>query len=114
MGQTIAAHTCPETVRNKVLTIIVDTPQWMHHLSFYREDMTAKLKPYSVEGIRFRVGRIPEGAPVTVNAEKSELSDDESKYLENVTKNIRDEDLRKQFQSLITHGLTKGKRKKNA
>lgn len=109
MGQTIAVHTFPDTVRNNILTIIVDTPQWMHHLSFFREDMAAKLKAYGIEGIRFRVGRIRTGASREVNTEKSELTDDESKYLENVTRNIRDEDLRKQFQSLITHGLKKGK-----
>ena len=109
MGQTIAVHTFPETVRNNVLTIIVDTPQWMHHLSFYKEDMAAKLKLYKINGIRFRVGRISAGTTKTVKTENIELSDDELKYVENVTRNIKDDELRKQFASLIKHGLTKGK-----
>lgn len=113
MGQAIAAHTIPETVRNHILTIVVDTPQWMHHLSFYKEDIVAKLKPYNINGIRFRVGRVTAGTTKPVNAGTIELTDDESKYLDSVTKNISDEELRKQFQSLIAHGLTKGKRKKN-
>jgi predicted nucleic acid-binding Zn ribbon protein len=111
MGQTIAVHTFPETVRNNVLTIVVDTPQWMHHLSFYKEDMAAKLKLYKIDGIRFRIGKITAGTTKPVKTENIELTDDESKYVEKVTKNIRDEELQKQFKSLITHGLTKGKRK---
>ncbi|KPJ97975.1 MAG: hypothetical protein AMK71_12195 [Nitrospira bacterium SG8_35_4] len=111
MGQTIAVHTFPETVRNNVLTIVVDTPQWMHHLSFYKEDMAAKLKLYNIDGIRFRIGRITAGTAKTVTTENVELTDDESKYLEKVTRNIRDVELKKKLQSLITHGLTKGKRK---
>jgi predicted nucleic acid-binding Zn ribbon protein len=111
MGQTIAVHTFPETVRNNVLTIVVDTPQWMHHLSFYKEDMAAKLKLYKIDGIRFRIGRITAWTTKPVKTENIELTDDESKYVEKVTKNIRDEELQKQFKSLITHGLTKGKRK---
>jgi predicted nucleic acid-binding Zn ribbon protein len=111
MGQAIAAHTVPETVRNHILTIVVDTPQWMHHLSFYKEDIVEKLKSYNINGIRFRVGRVDAGATKAVNTEDIELTDDESKYLDSVTKNIRDEELRKQFQSLIAHGLKKGKKK---
>jgi len=111
MGQTIAVHTFPETVRNNVLTIVVDTPQWMHHLSFYKEDMAAKLKLYKIDGIRFRIGKITAETTKPVKTENIELTDDESKYVEKVTKNIRDEELQKQFKSLITHGLTKGKRK---
>lgn len=114
MGQTIAVHTIPETVRNNILTILVDTPQWMHHLSFYKEDMVSKLKAYNIDGIRFRVGRMQPGMPAEAAGEKRALTEDETKYLKNVTKNIRDETLRKQFQSLIAHGLTKGKQKKKA
>jgi hypothetical protein len=112
MGQTVAAHTVPETVRNNVLTIVVDTPQWMHHLSFYREDIAAKLKPYTISGIRFRVGRVTVETAKPVSAEDVELTEEESAYVENATKNVRDEELRKQFRSLITHGLKKGKRKR--
>jgi hypothetical protein len=111
MGQTIAVHTYPEMVKKNILTIVVDTPQWMHHLSFYKEDMSAKLKLYNIDGIRFRIGRVTAGTAKIVTAENIELTDDESEYVEKATENIRDEELRRQFKSLITHGLTKGKRK---
>jgi len=111
MGQTIAVHTFPETVKNNILTIVVDTPQWMHHLSFYKEDMAEKLKMYNIHGLRFRIGRITAVPAKAIKTEDIELTEDESKYVEKMTKNIRDEELQKQFKSLITHGLTKGKRK---
>ena len=111
MGQTIAVHTFPETVKNNILTIVVDTPQWMHHLSFYKEDMAEKLKVYSIDGIRFRIGRITAVPAKAVKTENIQLTDDEATYVKTVTKNIRDEELQKRFKSLITHGLKKGKRK---
>ena len=41
VGQPVSVHTYPDTVRNKILTVIVDTPQWMHHLSFFKKDILA-------------------------------------------------------------------------
>jgi len=114
MGQAIAAHTFPETVRNNVLTVVVDTPQWMHHLSFYKKEMTEKLKPHDIESIRFRVGTIPAGTASEARTEERKLTDDDIRYVERLTDTVRDDALREKLQSLITRGLKKGKRKKDA
>jgi predicted nucleic acid-binding Zn ribbon protein len=110
VGETVAAHTFPDTMRDRVLQLIVDTPQWMHHLSFFREEITAKLKHYDVSEIRFRTGRLPEQGKKDRKAEPAELSSDDVRYIENTLKNLHDEELREKFRALIVHGLTKGKK----
>lgn len=109
-GQTVAAHTFPDTIKGNVLTLIVDTPQWLHHLSFFKEEIATKLKSYNVIGVRFKLGRLPENkkenrTPVDIN-----LSEDDLRYLENTLRNLKDEDLREKFRTLIVHGLMRGKK----
>jgi hypothetical protein len=110
VGQTIASHTFPDTIRGKALTLIVDTPQWLHHLSFFKDEITSKLTPYNVEEIRFKIGRLPENTKETCSAEDIKLSEDDLKYLENTLRDLKDEDLREKFRTLIVHGLMKGKK----
>lgn len=110
VGQTIMGHTFPDTIKGKVLTLVVDTPQWLHHLSFFKEEITTKLKPYNVEEIRFKIGRLPENTKETRAAEDIKLSEDDLRYLENTLRNLKDGDLREKFRTLIVHGLMRGKK----
>ena len=108
-GQTIASHTSPFTIRNSVLTLTVDTPQWMHHLSFVKEEMLVKLEKFNISEVRFRLGKLPGPAhTVTDNCERM-LTDDDKRFIENTLKSINDKELKKRFRSLLTHALTKGK-----
>lgn len=111
VGTSIAAHTSPDTIKNKTLSINVDTPQWMHHLGFFKEDIADKLKPYNVTGVRFKIGSLPERAEQPLNAEDVMLSADDQRYLENTIQSVKDNELKEKFKSLITHGLTRGKQK---
>ncbi len=108
VGQTIAAHTAPDTIKGKILTLTVDTPQWMHHLSFYKEEISIKLKSYDVTGVRFRLGKLPEKTNSWQERENLILTDDDLRYIENTLKNIKDKELKERFRTLLTHGLTKG------
>jgi hypothetical protein len=112
VGQPIAAHTCPDTVRNSILTIIVDTPQWLHHLSFYKETILEKLGQYDIAEVRFRVGRLHYKAEAKDQAEAPALAEEDARYMENTLKHLKDEELKEKFRALITHGLTKGKPKR--
>jgi len=109
-GQTVAAHTFPDTVKGKILTLIVDTPQWLHHLSFYKDEIVSKLKSYNVTEVRFKLGKLPENSKETRVAGDITLSEDDLKYLENTLRNLKDEDLREKFRKLIAHGLVRGRK----
>jgi predicted nucleic acid-binding Zn ribbon protein len=110
VGGTIAAHTFPDSLKGSVLNLIVDTPQWMHHLSFFKEEITAKLKPYAVGDIRFRIGKIPEQKKADLSKDEARLSEDDERFIDNTLKNLRDEELKEKFRTLIVHGLTRRKK----
>ncbi len=109
VGDAIASHTCPDTVKGKVLTIIVDTPQWMHHLSFFKGEISEKLDRFDIRDVRFRIGRLP----VTKNNNSPEiakdLSESEMRYLDNTVRTIKDKDLQEKLRKLISHGLKRGR-----
>lgn len=110
VGQPISVHTFPDTIKGTVLTLIVDTPQWMHHLSFFKEEITKKLKPYKVSDIRLRIGRLPEQIKEEDSLDQGDLNEDDVRYIANTLRNIKDEELKEKFRTLIIHGLTKGKK----
>ncbi len=111
VGPAVAVHTAPDIIKGSVLTIIVDTPQWMHHLSFFKGDISEKLKSYniSVKDVRFRLGRIPEKTEIQSRKENIKLTEDDARFVENTIRHVKDEELRKTFKKFISHGLTKGK-----
>lgn len=110
VGNAIAAHTFPESLKNRILSVLVDTPQWMHHLSFFKDGITAKLKPYHVGELRFRIGRIPEQSTDEPTMYINDLSEDDVLYIENTLKSLKSEELKEKFRMLIEHGLTRGKK----
>lgn len=109
VGQTVSAHTSPDIIKGGILTIIVDTPQWMHHLSFYKDDISSKLGPFGIKGIRFRIGRLPVSAAEKEIIADAELSEEDLKYIDNTVRSIKDEELRNKFRNLIRKGLSKSK-----
>lgn len=111
VGKTIAAHTSPDEIKDRQLTIAVDTPQWMHHLGFFKAELSEKLKPYDLTDIRFKLGRLPKAEISKPPLNKPELSNDDSAYIENTLKDIDDPELKEKLKKLLTHGLTENRSK---
>ncbi len=107
VGQPISVHTYPDLVKGSYLTIIVDTPQWIHHLSFYKDDIVLKLKPFGITGIRFRRGSIPITEEVKKKTREANLTEEDLQYIENTVGSLKDDELKESFRKLIQHGLTK-------
>ena len=110
VGKPIAVHTYPDSIKSGNLSVVVDTPQWIHHLGFYKNEILDKLKPFGVNSIRFRLGKIPEYMHEDVSSEDSELSEEDLQYIDNTVKSLKDEELRDKFRTLIRHGLTRRKK----
>jgi hypothetical protein len=111
VGQTIATHTSPDIIKGKTIFIIVDTPQWMHHLSFYKEDICEKLKPFKVTEIKFKLGRLPvedsfrKREDVKRKANTIPLTEEDSLFIENTIRSIEDNELKGKFRALLTNSL---------
>lgn len=110
VGETIAVHTFPDMIKGKELTLIVDSPQWRHHLDFLKNDICAKVERYGIAELRFRIGKIPESKGKLSRAVEAELTEDDLRYIDNTIKNVKDEELKETFRKLIAHGLTRRKR----
>jgi hypothetical protein len=109
VGEAIASHTSPESIKDKELTISVDTPQWMHHLGFFKEEITDKLKQHKLSEVRFRLGKPIKTGAGKVSVKAADLSGEDITYIEETLKDISDPALKEKFRELLRHGLTKGK-----
>ena len=114
VGDTIAAHTSPYILKGGVLTLIVDTPQWMHHLGFFKEEIKCKLTEYHVKDIRFSLGKLPEKPGTEIKENEIEISDSDTRYIDNTLRVIKDKELKESCRVLLTHVLTKGKKEEDS
>ncbi len=105
VGATISAHTFPDIVKGGRIFVTVDTPQWMHHLDFYKQDICDKLKPYSITGIRFKLGKLPEKKMHEYEINRASLSEEDSRYIANTLRKIKDNELKEKLRILLTDGL---------
>lgn len=110
VGGAIASHTSPVEIKGKLLTVNVDSPQWLHNLGFYKQDMLDKLTSFNISDIRFRIGKVAPRDNDESEAQEQMLGDDDLRYIENTLKDVKDEELRKTFRKLIVHGLSKGRK----
>jgi hypothetical protein len=110
VGGAIASHTQPEEIKGKTIFITVDTPQWMHHLGFFKQEICEKLKPYKVDEVRFKLGRLSEkDNAVKALGKKAALTEEDFQYIEDTLKCIKDSELKEKFRVLITNALKRGK-----
>ena len=107
VGETVAVHTYPDMLKGKELTLIVDSPQWRHHLDFLKNDICEKIERYGINDLKFRIGKIPESKGKLSKVVEAKLTEDDTRYIENTIKNVKDEDLKETFRKFIAHGLTK-------
>jgi hypothetical protein len=110
VGEVISTHAYPEALKGDMLILVVESPQWMHHLSFYKDEVAIKLERFGVKRVRFRLGRLPSTPTLTPTPKERPLTEDDRRYLDDTLRGIKDGELRKRFQSLLLHGLTKGRR----
>ncbi|MBI4686255.1 MAG: DUF721 domain-containing protein [Nitrospirae bacterium] len=106
VGETIAAHTSPESIKGKTIFVVVDTPQWMHHLGFFKQEILEKLRHYKLEEIRFRIGKIDENLGKEKDAVNvSKLTEEDALYIEDTIGSLKDNDLKEKFRHFLSNAL---------
>ncbi len=113
VGEAVASHTSPGSVSGKTITITVDTPQWLHHLGFFKEDILTKLKPFGLSEVKFKLGKIGGAKVPAYKPKEVKISDKDISYIENTLKGIKDPELKEKFRAFISHGLAEKKRKED-
>lgn len=111
VGTPVAMHTHPESIKNGILFVTVDTPQWMHHLGFFKMEILEKLSEQNITEVRLRLGKLPVRELSPRAHEAAPLTDEEQRYIERTVSSLQDGELRQRFRSLIAHSLRHGKGK---
>ena len=97
-GEPLSLHMWPSSLKRGELLIHVDSPLWLHQLSFLKADILKKLHHFNVREIRFRLGRIGHLAKIRPSLdpepEEPPLDMDSLRYIEETTDGIQDPELR--------------------
>jgi Dna[CI] antecedent, DciA len=97
-GEPLSLHMRPSSLKGGELLIHVDSPLWLHQLSFFKAEILKKLHYFKVREIRFRLGGIGHLAKihpsVSLEPEEPPLDMDSLRYIEETTDEIQDPELR--------------------
>ncbi len=91
----ISLHTSPSRLSEGELLLNVDSPIWIHQLSFCKGAIIEKLGAYGVRDVRFRIGKIPQKKQREQHARRAvQLSSDDALFISELTSGIGDEELK--------------------
>jgi hypothetical protein len=106
VGNTIASHTYASFLQGQTLFIKVDTPQWLHHLSYLKQQIIEKLQQFNIHDLKLSIGTIPDTDIYGIKFVRKKLSKQETSFIANTTSIIEDEELRQVFKKFLTNALS--------
>jgi hypothetical protein len=108
VGQAIARHAAPESLRNARLLIHVTDPIWLHHLSMMRhrilEALRVRLGPSAVRELVLRIGEVsPPPSPSAAPAGERAAPPDAARLaeIEAIVAPVKDDEAREAFRRLL-------------
>ncbi len=91
----LSLHMWPSKYSEGSLLLNVDSPVWVHQLTYHKSAILKKLGVYGVRDIRLRVGKISRKAqPVSVVYDVPGLSPEDSSFISGLVSGIGDAELR--------------------
>ncbi len=111
VGATVAAHSQPRSIRNRILFIHVTHSTWMQQLQFLKPTLLEKVNLFLgeplIQDIRFKLGAIlPNVTPAAKmdSLPHGNLTEGTLNKIESIIQNIGDTELRKSLQKVIMKG----------
>jgi hypothetical protein len=111
VGESVAVHSQPRSIRNRILFIDVSHPTWMQQLQFLKPTLLEKVNTFLgeplIQDIRFKLGKI---SPTISTSSKTHSSEDEKldeatlNRIESIVQKIDDKDLRKSVRDVLMRG----------
>lgn len=101
-GCPVKEHTFPKDLKNGLLYVTVNSHAWLAQLMLLKDEFIKKLHVYGIKEVEFCFGRIYRN-----QKEKREekeipaLSSQQQEWIKDITKNIRDEEIRTTAESLL-------------
>jgi predicted nucleic acid-binding Zn ribbon protein len=122
VGESVALHTQPRIIRNRILFIDVSHPTWIQQLQFLKPTLLEKINSFlsgsHIQDIRFKVGNISPTIPTPLRTsvlEGEDLDEETLKRIERLLQKVEDEDVRKGLRDILIKGakLERHRKKSN-
>lgn len=111
VGESVAGHSQPRSIRNRILFIDVAHPTWMQQLQFLKPTLLEKVNTFLgeplIQDIRFKLGKISRtisAPPNTVRMEDERLDKVTLKRIESVVQKISNEEVKESLRQLLIEG----------
>jgi hypothetical protein len=111
VGEPVAEHSQPRSIRNQILFIDVAHPTWMQQLQFLKPTLLDKVNAFLggplIQDIRFKLGKVsapPRVSPKTLLMEDEPLDQGTLDRIENLLQRISDQEVRKRLRAILIKG----------
>jgi len=111
VGESVALHTQPRSIRNRILFIDVSHPTWMQQLQFLKPQLLEKIKLFlgesHIQDIRFKLGQISPQIPTPSKAphwRKEDLDKETLKRIEDILQKIDDGGVKESLRKVLIQG----------
>jgi len=111
VGESVARHSQPRSIRNQILFIDVAHPTWMQQLQFLKptllDQVNAFLGEPLIQDIRFKLGKVSPTLPAppkTLSMEDESLDQGTLNRIENLLREIDDEEVQKSLREVLIQG----------
>lgn len=103
----LTVHMSPSKLTEGELLINVDSPLWMQQLSYFAQDISAKLKSFGVTSIRFRLGKVSQQKQDKACVVRhTELTEDDQAFVGDLCSRISDSSLQEAVRKAVEQSLS--------
>jgi len=111
VGEPVADHSQPRSIRNQILFVDVAHPTWMQQLQFLKPTLLNQVNAFLgeplIQDIRFRLGKISIPLPTppkTLSMEDEPLDQETLDRIENLLQKIDDEEVQRSLRVVLIKG----------
>ncbi|HVP79804.1 MAG TPA: DUF721 domain-containing protein [Thermodesulfobacteriota bacterium] len=111
VGESVAGHSQPRSIRNQILFVDVAHPTWMQQLQFLKPTLLNQVNAFLgeplIQDIRFKLGKISPSLPVpprTLSMEDETLDQGTLDRIENLLQKIDDEEVQRSLRVVLIKG----------
>jgi hypothetical protein len=111
VGQSVAEHSQPRSIRNRMLFIEVSHPTWMQQLQFLKPTLLEKINTFLgeplIQDIRFKLGKISSAVPAstkTYSLEDERIDKAALNRIESILQEIDDQEVKKRLRDVLIKG----------
>jgi hypothetical protein len=111
VGESVAEHSQPRSIRNQILFIDVAHPTWMQQLQFLKPTLLDQVNAFLggplIQDIRFKLGKISPPhptSPKTLLMEDENLDQETLDRIESLLRDIEDVEVQKSVREVLIKG----------